>query len=54
MTTLKTVALAAALVASPALAFAGCNYGKIEQVQSCASGSTWDVATQSCVPIASS
>lgn len=56
MTTFKTLALAAAMASLPGLSFAmGCNYGKHEtQAQSCISGTSWDAATQSCVPTANS
>jgi hypothetical protein len=44
-----------ALVAMPSLALAtgGCNYGKEKQAFSCAQGSTWDSATNTCVPTSS-
>ncbi len=49
--TIKTLAAAVALTCAPALAFAaGCNYDKQEVTMSCAAGSVFDSATQSCVP----
>lgn len=55
MTTLKVVTIAAALSLAPGLALAmGCSHSKQQQAQSCADGNTWDSATRSCVPIASS
>jgi len=33
---------------------AGCNYGKDKQAMSCAEGTSWDSATNSCQPITSS
>ncbi len=54
MTTLKVMTIAAALSLAPGLALAiGCSHSK-QQAQTCVDGSTWDTATQSCVPIASS
>ncbi len=49
---IKTLALAIALTAAPALAFAeGCNYSKQKQAMSCAAGTTYDSATQTCLPV---
>jgi hypothetical protein len=49
-----TVGLAVlALVALPSLAAAGCSYGKQKQAFSCAEGSTWDSATNTCLPTSS-
>lgn len=53
MTTLKVMTIAAALSLAPGLALAMCS-SKQHQAQSCVEGSTWDSATQTCVPIASS
>ena len=48
---IKTLAVAAVLTALPTLSLAmGCNYGKYEQqAQSCAPGTTYDAASNSCV-----
>ena len=54
MTTLKVMTIAATLSLAPGLALAMCSGAKHQQAQSCADGSTWDSASQSCVPIASS
>lgn len=54
MTTLKVMTIAAALSLAPGLALAMCSHSKQHQAQSCVDGSTWDSATQACVPIASS
>lgn len=48
-----TLFAALALTLVPALAQASCGIGK-QQAQSCATGSTWDAASQTCVPQASS
>ena len=53
MTTLKTLVIAAALVAAPSLSFAACGHGK-QQAQNCIEGTTWDSGSQSCVPISTS
>lgn len=47
----KTVLVALALTLAPTLSLAmGCNYGKSEkQAMSCADGTTYDTATNSCV-----
>ena len=47
----KTVLVALALTLAPTLSLAmGCNYGKHEQqAMSCAPGSTYDAATNTCV-----
>lgn len=47
----KTVLVALALTLAPALALAeGCNYGKHEQqAMSCAAGTTFDAASNTCV-----
>ena len=49
---IKTLAVALTLTLAPTLSFAqGCNYGKPEQqAMSCATGSTYDATTNSCVP----
>lgn len=53
MKTVKTLAVATVLTLVPALSFAmGCNYGSHDkQAQSCIAGTSWDDATQTCVPI---
>ena len=51
MTTLKNILAAAALLTVPGAAFAeGCSYGKMQQAQSCAPGSTWDHTAGVCSP----
>ena len=45
---LKMILTAAALVVSPALAFADCSY-HTKQVMTCAAGSVYDAETSSCV-----
>ena len=47
----KTLAVALALTLAPTLGFAaGCNYGKVEQqAMSCAPGTTFAAATNTCV-----
>ena len=49
--TTKTLAVALALTLAPTLALAaGCNYGKHDQqVMSCAAGTSYDAATNSCM-----
>jgi len=43
------------IVAAPTLAAAECNWGKHETTaMSCAEGTTWDPASQNCVPVATS
>lgn len=56
MTTFKAIAIAATLTLTPSLALAmGCSGNKHEQqAQSCATGSSWDAASQTCKPLASS
>ena len=53
MTTLKVMTIAGVLALAPSLSMAMCS-SKHQQAQSCASGMTWDSASQSCVPAASS
>lgn len=49
---IKTLVIAAVLTALPTLSLAmGCNYGKEKQAMSCAVGSSYDSATQSCLPV---
>lgn len=55
MTTFKTLTIAATLALAPGIALAmGCSSDKHQQAQSCATGASWDAATQTCVPTASS
>ncbi len=52
---IKTLLAAIVLVAAPGLASAQCNWGTADQVtMSCSEGMTWDSATQTCVPVATS
>ena len=49
---IKTLVIALALTAAPALAFAeGCSFGKHKQAMSCAEGTTYDSASQTCLPV---
>jgi hypothetical protein len=55
MTTLKTLTIAATLILAPSLSLAmGCSGAKHQQAQSCATGTAWDAASQTCIPSASS
>ncbi len=54
MTTLKVMTIAGVLAIAPGLAMAMCDDYKNQQAQTCIAGTSWDSATQSCVPIASS
>ena len=54
MTPRKAPVLAAValLMLAPSLAFAeGCSYGKKEQAMSCAEGTAFDSATNTCLPV---
>ena len=53
---IKTLLAALAITAAPTLAMAECNWGKSHETtaMSCAEGSAWDAASQTCVPVASS
>ena len=52
---LTRIACAAALILSPAIATAmGCSGHEDKQAMSCASGTSYDIATGTCVPSASS
>lgn len=53
---MKTLLAALAITVAPTLAFAECSWGKAHETtaMSCAEGATWDAATQTCVPVASS
>ena len=45
-------AIALIVISLPTLSLAsGCKFGKKEQAMSCATGSTYDTATQSCLPV---
>ena len=49
---IKTLAIALALTAAPALAIAeGCSHKKQEQAMSCATGTVYDSTTHSCMPV---
>ena len=49
---IKTLATALCLTLAPTLSLAmGCSYGKHQQAQSCAEGSTLDTKTGVCVPV---
>ena len=50
---IKTLAIAAALTFAPTLSLAmGCSgQHKEQQAMSCAAGSTYDSATQTCLPV---
>ena len=51
---LKIALTATALMLAPTLGLAmGCNSGKHEQAMSCAAGSSYDSATQTCLPVTS-
>lgn len=50
--TFKTLAIALALTAVPTLSLAeGCFHGKEKQAMSCATGTTYDSATNTCMPV---
>ncbi|MDG4648067.1 carbohydrate-binding module family 14 protein [Roseibacterium sp. SDUM158017] len=52
---IKTILAAFVLAAAPGLAMAECSWGSMQQTtMSCSDGTSWDAATQSCVPTASS
>ena len=51
---LKTLLAALALTITPALAMAECSWSKEQVTMSCAEGSQWDAASQTCVPVVSS
>lgn len=49
---IKTLAIALALTALPTLSLAmGCSHGNKEQAMSCADGSAYDSASNSCLPV---
>ncbi|MEB8388065.1 hypothetical protein OO012_12560 [Rhodobacteraceae bacterium KMM 6894] len=53
--TTKFLTAAFVLALTPGFAFAmGCSHGNHDQAMSCAAGSTYDTATATCVPVASS
>jgi len=46
------IALVTAVLMAPSISFAmGCSSGKHKQAMSCAEGSTYDSATQTCLPV---
>lgn len=53
---MKTLLAALALTVAPGFALAySCNFDRIDTASmTCAEGSAWDAATQTCVPVASS
>jgi len=51
--TLKTILTALALTVLPAVSYAMCS-GHTDQAQSCAPGTVWDSATETCVDKVSS
>ena len=51
---LKTLLAALALTITPALASAQCSWSKEQVTMSCAEGTQWDPASQTCVPTVSS
>jgi uncharacterized protein YdeI (BOF family) len=51
---LKTLLAALALTTTPALAMAECSFKQEQVTMSCAEGTQWDAASQTCVPTASS
>jgi hypothetical protein len=49
---IKTLAIAATLMVLPTLSFAmGCSNHKEQQAMSCAAGTTYDSATNTCMPV---
>ena len=51
---IKTLLATLVIVAAPTLAAAECNWGQHQQTtMSCAEGTSWDAASQTCVPVAS-
>lgn len=49
---IKTLAIAVALTAAPTLGLAmGCSHGKEQQAMSCATGTAYDEATKTCLPV---
>jgi uncharacterized protein YdeI (BOF family) len=51
---LKTLLAALALTITPALAMAECSWKQEQMTMSCAEGTQWDAASQTCVPTVSS
>lgn len=50
--TFKTLAIATLLTTLPTLGFAmGCQHNKEQQAMSCAAGTAYDSASQSCLPV---
>jgi hypothetical protein len=53
--TVRTLLAAFVLMAAPGFAYANCSSGHAREAMiSCADGTTWDAASQSCVTLASS
>ena len=51
---IKTAAIVLAMTLAPTLSFAaGCNYGAEQQAMACAAGTSYDSATNTCVPTTS-
>ncbi len=52
---IKTLLAAFVMMAAPGFAYAECSWGKSHEVtMSCAEGTSWDAASQSCVTSATS
>ena len=51
---IKILLAAFVLTAAPGLAFAECSWGMQEVTMSCAEGTAWDAASQTCVATATS
>lgn len=51
---IKTLLAAFILAAAPGLAFAECSWGARDVTMSCAEGTSWDAASQTCVATATS
>lgn len=49
---IKTLAIALAFTATPMLAYAeGCSHSKQKQAMSCATGTVYDDASNTCLPV---
>jgi hypothetical protein len=53
---IRLLLAALAITAAPTLAIAECSWGKAHETtaMSCVEGTSWDAASQTCVPVASS
>ena len=51
---IKSLLIAAALVAAPTFASAACSWHNSAQTTSCVEGQVYDATSQSCVPISTS